>query len=152
MWPEIRRATATALRPAPHRRYAPEPAAPAPAPTPVEQPKHVVAMQPHRPAATHGHAPAIHEAHPAAAVASPPAVEGARDCILSVASFPWADLWIDGKDTGQRTPVVHYPVSCGAHKLALKRHDLKIDRNEQVMVAPGHELKQHYDLGGDDTE
>jgi len=65
---------------------------------------------------------------------------------MSVASFPWADLWIDGKDTGQRTPVVHYPVSCGAHKLALKRRDLKVERVEQVTVAPNHELKQHYEL------
>jgi hypothetical protein len=34
MWPDIRRATATALRPAPHRRYAP-PAEPEPAPAPA---------------------------------------------------------------------------------------------------------------------
>jgi hypothetical protein len=118
----------------------------------VEDPKHVVAAQPHRPAPTHGHAVATHETHSAAAVESAPAAEGARDCVLSVASFPWADLWIDGKDTGQRTPVVHYPVSCGAHKLALKRRDLKIDRSEQVTVAPGHELKQHYDIGDDYAE
>jgi hypothetical protein len=70
-----------------------------------------------------------------------------RNCMLSVASFPWTELWIDGKDTGQRTPVVHYPVSCGAHRLNLKRRDLRLDRTEQVMVAPDHELKQHYELG-----
>ena len=72
---------------------------------------------------------------------------------MSIASFPWSELWIDGKDTGQRTPVVHYPVSCGAHKLTLKRRDLKLERIQQVTVAPGHELKQHYELsdeyGGD---
>ena len=49
----------------------------------------------------------------------------------------------------QRTPVVHYPVACGPHKLALKRRDLKLDRVESVTLAPGHELKQHYDLGDD---
>jgi len=93
---------------------------------------------------------AAHESHPAAAPeTAAPAAEGARDCVVSVASFPWADLWIDGKDTGQRTPVVHYPVSCGGHKLTLRRRDLRIDRTEQVMVAPGHELKQHYELGDD---
>ena len=42
---------------------------------------------------------------------------------------------------------MHYPISCGAHKLTLRRRDLKIDRSEQVTVAPGHELKQHYELG-----
>jgi hypothetical protein len=66
--------------------------------------------------------------------------------LMSIASFPWSELWIDGKDTGQRTPVVHYPVSCGGHKLTLKRRDLKLERVQQVTVAPGHELKQHYEL------
>jgi nucleoid-associated protein YgaU len=127
-------------------------AAPAP---PVQEPKHpIAAAQPHHPASTHGHAAAAHEAHPAAAapVEHAPAADAPRDCVVSVASFPWADLWIDGKDTGQRTPVVHYPVSCGAHKLTLRRRDLKIDRSEQVTVAPGHELKQHYEIGDELAE
>jgi serine/threonine protein kinase len=76
-----------------------------------------------------------------------PAPDQPRACLLSVGSFPWTELWIDGKDTGQRTPVVHYPVACGAHKLTLKRRDLRLDHAEQVTVAPGHELKQHYELG-----
>ena len=38
-----------------------------------------------------------------------PAADQPRACLLSVASFPWTELWIDGKDTGQRTPVVHFP-------------------------------------------
>jgi serine/threonine protein kinase len=82
----------------------------------------------------------------------PPPAEAAvqgSDCVLSVASFPWTELWIDGRDTGQRTPVVHYPTACGPHKLALKRRDLKLDRVESVTLAPGHELKQHYELGDD---
>ena len=115
-------------------------------------PKRMVASQPHRPSPSHPHAAAAHEARPETPVDNAPAAQQARDCLLSIASFPWADLWIDGKDTGQRTPVVHYPVSCGTHKLSLKRHDLKVDRTEQVMVAPGHELKQHYDLGDDYAE
>jgi serine/threonine-protein kinase len=126
------------------------------APAQADDAKHVAATQLHRPVPPRArpvaapHAAAVHESHPAAAAENAaPAAEGARDCVLSVASFPWADLWIDGKDTGQRTPVVHYPVSCGGHRLSLRRRDLKIDRTEQVMVAPGHELKQHYELGDD---
>ena len=120
---------------------------------PTPEPKRVVAAaQPHHPAPPHLHAAAAHETRPEAPVESAPAAQQARDCLLSIASFPWADLWIDGKDTGQRTPVVHYPVSCGVHKLALKRRDLRVDHTEQVMVAPGHELKQHYDIGDDYAE
>jgi eukaryotic-like serine/threonine-protein kinase len=108
-----------------------------------------------------GGAPAARDARPVARDGKPiapaetaaPAADQPRSCLLSVGSFPWTELWIDGKDTGQRTPVVHYPVTCGAHKLGLKRRDLKMDRTEHVTVAPGHEIKQHYDLsdqyGGD---
>ena len=120
---------------------------------PTTEPKHAGASQSHHAPAPHLRAAAVHETRAEAApVDSAPAAQQARDCLLSVASFPWADLWIDGKDTGQRTPVVHYPVSCGVHKLALKRRDLKVDHVEQVMVAPGHELKQHYDIGDGDAE
>jgi serine/threonine protein kinase len=119
---------------------------------PTVDPKRAIASQQHRPAPPHAHATAAHEARPAAPTESAPAADQARDCLLSIASFPWADLWIDGRDTGQRTPVVHYPVSCGTHKLALKRRDLRVDHAEQIMVAPGHELKQHFDLGDDYAE
>ena len=95
----------------------------------------------------HGAATAHRDAHPTASDAPVPGADSPRNCLLSVASFPWTELWIDGKDTGQRTPVVHYPVSCGAHRLNLKRRDLRLDRVEQVTVAPDHELKQHYELG-----
>jgi hypothetical protein len=96
-------------------------------------------------------APNKNRAHPSRRSASGRAAPAAtaaepRLCSMSVASFPWTELWLDGRDTGQRTPVVHYPVSCGAHKLGLKRRDLKLDRSERVTVAPDHELKQHYEL------
>jgi eukaryotic-like serine/threonine-protein kinase len=107
-------------------------------------PKHPPAS--HGSAAAHGRPTANHGARAGGPEPAAPSADQPRDCLLSVASFPWADLWIDGKDTGQRTPVVHYPVSCGAHKLNLKRRDLRLDRVEQVTVAPGHELKQHYEL------
>ena len=97
-------------------------------------------------ARAHG-AAAHHDTRSTGSAPAAPAPDQPRNCLLSVASFPWTDLWIDGKDTGQRTPVVHYPVSCGAHRLNLKRRDLKLDRVEQVTVAPDHELKQHYELG-----
>jgi hypothetical protein len=100
----------------------------------------------HKAPAAHGR-PGADAKSRAASDEQAPAADQARSCLISVGSFPWTDLWIDGKDTGQRTPVVHYPVSCGAHKLNLKRRDLKLDRVEQVTVAPGHELKQHYELG-----
>jgi hypothetical protein len=120
---------------------------------PVAEAKPAPVTSSHRtPSSTHARSASAHGARPASGPESAPAAEGSRDCMLSIASFPWADLWIDGKDTGQRTPVVHYPVSCGGHRLALKRRDLKIERVEQVMVAPNHELKQSYELSDEYAE
>jgi serine/threonine-protein kinase len=109
---------------------------------PVVEPRRAAVA--HKPSA-HGHPAAVAKSRTSDDQA--PAADQARACVMSVGSFPWTELWIDGKDTGQRTPVVHYPVTCGAHRLNLKRRDLKLDRIEQVTVAPGHELKQHYELG-----
>ena len=118
-------------------------------PTPIEPKRAVAARGKSRPG--HGRAPATPDVKAGGKARAPeeqsPAADAPRACLMSVGSFPWAELWIDGKDTGQRTPVVHYPVSCGAHKVNLKRRDLKLDRVEQVTVAPGHENKQHYELG-----
>jgi hypothetical protein len=117
-------------------------------PEPVEAPKHAALPPPRHGPPPRGHGPATgRDARPTASeTPAAPSAEQGRNCLMSVGSFPWAELWIDGKDTGQRTPVVHYPVSCGAHKITLKRRDLNLNRSEQVTVAPDHELKQHYEL------
>jgi len=72
----------------------------------------------------------------------------ATDCRLTVGSYPWSDLWIDGANTGQQTPVVGLPVTCGPHRLEFKRRDLKVDQEERVTVNEGREFKREYELQG----
>ncbi|HXU62066.1 MAG TPA: hypothetical protein VN962_10215, partial [Polyangia bacterium] len=60
---------------------------------------------------THNHVRGRTAAAPEAAPT--PAADGARSCRLSVASYPWAELWVDGADTGLQTPVVGFTISCG---------------------------------------
>jgi serine/threonine-protein kinase len=115
-------------------------------PTPVEEPKHAQPPLRHGPPPRGKGQATGKDARPVVTETPTPSPEQGRNCLMSVASFPWAELWIDGKDTGQRTPVVHYPVNCGAHRITLKRRDLNLNRSEQVTVAPDHELKQHYEL------
>ena len=73
---------------------------------------------------------------------------GPAACRITVGSYPWSDLWIDGADTGLQTPVVDLPVTCGAHRLELKRTDLKVDQVERVTVDEGHRFKRQYELEG----
>jgi serine/threonine protein kinase len=84
----------------------------------------------------------------------PPAAEAAPagECWLTVGSYPWAELWVDGRDSGQHTPVVRLPINCGAHKLQFKRGDLQINQVVDVVLPPGRELKQHYQLGSSDFD
>lgn len=46
-----------------------------------------------------------------------PVVEGPRPARVSVAVFPWGDVWIDGKPRG-RAPVRNVPLSPGRHKVS----------------------------------
>ncbi len=99
--------------------------------------------------------------HPAAApkkvahAETQPAVVVANDgrpCFLTVGSFPWAQLWIDGKDSGQPTPVVHLQVPCGAHKLRFKRDDARIDQVVGIVVTADREFKRNFQLDAPDTD
>jgi len=73
---------------------------------------------------------------------------GPANCRLTVGSFPWSDLWVDGADTGLQTPVVDLPLACGLHKLEFKRRDLRVDQIENVTVNEGHAFKRQYELEG----
>jgi len=74
---------------------------------------------------------------------------GARGpCQITVGTYPWSELWIDGADTGQHTPVVGLPIACGAHRLDFKRPDLRIDQVEHVTLNEGHEFRRQYELRG----
>jgi len=67
---------------------------------------------------------------------------------MTVGTYPWSELWVDGADTGQQTPVVGLPIACGSHRLQFKRRDLKIDQIESVTVTEGREFKRQYELQG----
>jgi serine/threonine-protein kinase len=69
-------------------------------------------------------------------------------CRITVGTYPWSDLWLDGADTGQQTPVISLPIACGIHRLEFKRRDLKIDQIETVTVTEGREFKRQYELQG----
>jgi eukaryotic-like serine/threonine-protein kinase len=72
------------------------------------------------------------------------------DCTMTVNSVPWSEVWIDGKNTSQHTPIVDYKIPCGRHKLAFKRTDMQIDQTESINVKPGQNFKQRYTLATDE--
>jgi serine/threonine protein kinase len=72
------------------------------------------------------------------------------DCSMTVNSVPWSEVWIDGKNTSQHTPVVDFKIPCGKHKLAFKRSDMQIDHSENITVRPGQNFKQRYTLATDE--
>jgi serine/threonine-protein kinase len=94
--------------------------------------------------APHGH-PALTAK---GAAPGPEATSGPANCRITVGSYPWSDLWIDGADTGLQTPVVDLPVACGIHRLEFKRKDLRVDQIERVTLDEGHRFKRQYELEG----
>ncbi|HMF43612.1 MAG TPA: protein kinase [Polyangia bacterium] len=75
---------------------------------------------------------------------------GGGDCTITINSIPWSEVWIDGKNTSQHTPVVDFKLPCGKHKLSFKRSDMQIDQTESINVKPGQNFKQRYTLATDD--
>jgi hypothetical protein len=71
------------------------------------------------------------------------------DCFITIGSRPWAELWIDGKNTNRPTPLFDYKVPCGKHKLTFKRPDLQIEQTETITVSPSERFKQSYALLND---
>jgi hypothetical protein len=84
----------------------------------------------------------------AAGAAKPVFGEGG-DCVITIGSRPWSEVWIDGKTTSKHTPVADLKVPCGRHRLGFKRADLQIDRTETITVRPGEKFKQVYTLTKD---
>jgi serine/threonine protein kinase len=78
-----------------------------------------------------------------------PSSGGGADCSITVNSVPWSEVWIDGKNTNQHTPLVDYKVPCGKHKLNFKRDDMQIDHTENISVRAGGKFKQRYTLATD---
>jgi eukaryotic-like serine/threonine-protein kinase len=149
----------------PEVAVAPPPPPPAPHVTPPSPPpvahEAVVSPPPAPPPASAPHTPRHKRAHDVAvddgASASPigdddsgPKPEKGGDCTMTVNSVPWSEVWIDGKNTSQHTPIVDFKIPCGRHKLAFKRSDMQIDQTESITLKPGQSFKQRYTLATDE--
>jgi hypothetical protein len=79
-----------------------------------------------------------------AAVAAPrqaPAAPAA--CSVRFGTQPWADVWIDGKNTGGHTPY-SASIPCGSHQVMFKRRDLGLTKTYTVQARPGEPLRQSF--------
>ncbi len=76
--------------------------------------------------------------------------EAGDGCSITVNTFPWSEVWIDGKNTTLHTPVVGFKLPCGKHKISFKRPDLDIDQTEIISLRPGTKFMQRYMLMNND--
>jgi PEGA domain len=156
--------SSTSSKPAPVAAAAPKPAAPAPKPAapapaaPAEtaasaadsSTKHAGGGHHRRGSVTNlGNAAIADEDTSDNHIVSISGDNGGTDCSITVNSVPWSEVWIDGKNTNQHTPLVDYKVPCGRHKLNFKRDDMQIDHTENISVKPGGKFKQRYTLATD---
>jgi len=70
----------------------------------------------------------------------------ATECSIKISSRPWAQVWLDGKNTGRKTPIDKLKVPCGTRKLELKRPDKDIEQMEMLDVLPGKPYRGSYEL------
>jgi serine/threonine-protein kinase len=67
-------------------------------------------------------------------------------CTITIGSRPWSEVWIDGRRTGQLTPLLNYKVPCGRRELTLRNSDLAIARSAVVTLKQGQKWKKVFHL------
>jgi hypothetical protein len=70
---------------------------------------------------------------PSSATAAAPA----PSCLLSLTEHAGAEIWLDERDTGKKTPVDALELACGVHELALRRPDGSVAVLDSVELRPG---------------
>ena len=66
-------------------------------------------------------------------------------CSMMVGTTPWAEVWIDGRNTKEHTPYSEN-ISCGKHKLSFRRQDLDLEKNVAITVRMGEPFKRSFSL------
>ncbi len=77
------------------------------------------------------------DAGTAAPGALPPSKMEADPGYLKVASRPAAKVIIDGKDTGQHTPLIGHELRPGTYSVTLKNENFGLDKTYSVTIEPG---------------
>jgi serine/threonine protein kinase len=118
---------------------------PAPAPPPATAPAPRTAPPPPTTAARPaGNAPV---AEPATSPpATPPVARERGACAVTIGSRPWAEVWIDGRNTGKLTPLVGYKVPCGRRRIRLWNPELNLEKNESVILRAGEQFKKIFQM------
>jgi serine/threonine protein kinase len=68
-----------------------------------------------------------------------PSTRGGRGYLM-IQTLPWARVFIDGRDTGQNTPVRQMPVPAGTHRIGLRTNDGRM-HELTVDVPPGETVR-----------
>ena len=79
---------------------------------------------------------------------SPAAAVGgeAKVCSVRFGTQPWAEVWLDGKNTGGHTPYSG-TIPCGTHQVTFKRRDLGWVRTYTITARAGESFRQSFSLG-----
>jgi hypothetical protein len=75
--------------------------------------------------------------------ASAPSLEGRKGaCSITVGSNPWAEVWIDGRNTGRLTPVIGYRLPCGQHRITLRNSEAGLQKTKDVLLRSGRAYRE----------
>jgi eukaryotic-like serine/threonine-protein kinase len=143
-------APAPAPRPDPPPQVAVKPAPPPPPAQPPPQPQAPptpAPPAPREPAPRPAPPPAVAESPAATPPAAAPAATRDRGvCLVTIGSRPWAEVWVDGRNTGKLTPLVGHKVACGRRKIRLWNPELNLEKTENVILRSSEPFKKIFQL------
>ncbi|MBS2028653.1 MAG: protein kinase [Deltaproteobacteria bacterium] len=130
---------------------APTPTPPAPAPAPAPPVAAMPNARPLPPAHAHAHpkgSPSVLKGYnqgpsvPPVAAAPPVAAPPRKGGSLDLNCVPWCEIYVDGKDTGQHSPVKGLMLPAGAHNLRLVNPPSGREQQLELIVKPGEHATQ----------
>ena len=65
---------------------------------------------------------------------------------MTIGSRPWAEVWVDGRNTGKLTPLVGHKVPCGRRRIRLWNPELNLEKTESVILRAGEQFKKIFQL------
>ena len=71
---------------------------------------------------------------------------GRERCMITIGAKPWAEVLVDGKNTGKITPLVDHELPCGKHRITFKNSELNIEKTEVISVKAGEKFKKVFQL------
>jgi serine/threonine protein kinase len=68
-------------------------------------------------------------------------ITSSKEGSLSLQTIPWTRIYINGRDTGQTTPLRNYPLLPGRYRITCINSEFNLSKSFSIVITPGKHIK-----------